>query len=333
MTVEVFTPSANSSKQLLQRMGSALASSLRHIFEQSEDWLQIDRAAKQALLQRLGNASRECPTLYALHFRLIDQINADELMVAQATINRILSLPCAAAGTQVMSLGAADAAAELSVIIPFFAESEDARFTFVKPDEAQAAPAVRQIDDALQLLKKGAPAFHAEISEIIPWIVIAAGEPTGINTNSRSSFGGASAMRAFGAVLLNAALQGTVFERALSLVHESSHNLLFAHAPKDGVVTNSPTELYSSPLRPDPRPMEGIHHATFVLARMALVAKYLLQSGLLSQVENELARKTITNARARFADGLHTLDEHAAYTPSGAQSIAEARAFMNSLQQ
>ncbi|MEH6725879.1 MAG: HEXXH motif-containing putative peptide modification protein, partial [Hyphomicrobiales bacterium] len=97
--------------------------------------------------------------------------------------------------------------------------------------------------------------------------------------------------------------------------------------------TNSPTELYSSPLRADPRPMEGIHHATFVLARMALVAKYLLESGLLSQVENELARKTITNARARFADGLQTLDEHAAYTPSGAQAIAEARAFMNSLQQ
>ncbi len=312
-------------------MSGALALSLDHIFEQSEHSLDIGQRAKEILLSRLHNGSRESPALYALHFLLINQIRRDSLTSAQATINRILSLSPADIGTVSIQLGAPEAHADLVVILPFLAEGEDARFSFVEPSARQAELALQQIDEALQMLRVGAFPFHSEIGEIVPWIVVAAGKPTEINEDPESSFGGASALRAFGAVLQNADLQDSVFDRALSLVHETSHHVLFAHSPKDGVVTNPPTELYSSPLRTDPRPMEGIHHATFVLARMALVARQLLESGLLSKQDNELARETIADSRTLFADGLETLDQYANYTPLGSQAIDEARAFMASL--
>lgn len=324
-------PTNDSSKRLIQRMSGALALSFGHIFEQSEHSLQIDEGAKKTLLSRLHNGSRESPALYAHHFVLINQIQQDDLVSAQVTINQILLLSPTDTGTLSIPLGAPKTPVGLSIILPFLAEGEDARFSFFEPKARQADLALKQIGEALQMLREGALPFHSEISEIVPWIVVAAGKPTEINEDPESSFDGASALRAFGSVLQNVSLQNSVFDRALSLVHETSHHVLFAHSPKDGVVTNSPEELYSSPLRVDPRPMEGIHHATFVLARMALVAKLLLESGLLSKQDNELARETIADSRTLFADGMETLDQHAAYTPPGAQAIAEAQAFMASL--
>jgi hypothetical protein len=46
------------------------------------------------------------------------------------------------------------------------------------------------------------------------------------------------------------------------LAHESSHNLLFGFSADESLVENSPEELFPSPLRMDPRPMDGICHAT-----------------------------------------------------------------------
>jgi len=48
------------------------------------------------------------------------------------------------------------------------------------------------------------------------------------------------------------------------LAHESAHDLLSAFAQQRPLVETRRTKLYPSPLRVDPRPMEGIYHATFV---------------------------------------------------------------------
>ncbi len=53
-----------------------------------------------------------------------------------------------------------------------------------------------------------------------------------------------------------------------ALLHETAHQLLFGLSLDQPVVENDVEERYASPLRPDPRPMDGIFHATFVCARM-----------------------------------------------------------------
>ena len=52
------------------------------------------------------------------------------------------------------------------------------------------------------------------------------------------------------------------------IVHECAHQYLFALQIFDPVVVNDNSELYDAPIRIQKRPMNGIFHACFVLARM-----------------------------------------------------------------
>src|SRR5206468_121331 len=52
------------------------------------------------------------------------------------------------------------------------------------------------------------------------------------------------------------------------IVHECAHQHLFALQLIDPVVLNDKNELFDAPIRLQKRPMDGIFHACFVLARM-----------------------------------------------------------------
>lgn len=52
------------------------------------------------------------------------------------------------------------------------------------------------------------------------------------------------------------------------IVHECAHQHLFALQLIDPMVLNPPSELFEAPIRLQKRPMHGIFHACFVLARM-----------------------------------------------------------------
>ncbi|WP_167496736.1 aKG-HExxH-type peptide beta-hydroxylase [Pseudomonas kairouanensis] len=51
------------------------------------------------------------------------------------------------------------------------------------------------------------------------------------------------------------------------IVHEATHNLLYAHWTTDPIFTNHSDTLYYTPFRRDSRPLSAIFHAMFVLAR------------------------------------------------------------------
>jgi HEXXH motif-containing protein len=59
------------------------------------------------------------------------------------------------------------------------------------------------------------------------------------------------------------------------LVHEISHLQLIALGIHDKLVLNSDVERFPAPIREDPRPMFGVLHATFVLARMVRIFRRL----------------------------------------------------------
>lgn len=62
------------------------------------------------------------------------------------------------------------------------------------------------------------------------------------------------------------------------IIHETSHLHLDTLFSLDKLILNSPEERYSAPIRPDPRPMYGIFHATFVLSRMIKLFKIISSS-------------------------------------------------------
>lgn len=55
------------------------------------------------------------------------------------------------------------------------------------------------------------------------------------------------------------------------VVHESAHNLLYAHWMQDPLFENHNDRLYPTPFRKDNRPLSAVYHAAFVLARTIYV--------------------------------------------------------------
>ena len=91
---------------------------------------------------------------------------------------------------------------------------------------------------------------------------------------------------------------------------------------------NPDDRLYPSPLRADPRPMDGIYHATYVSARLCWAMRRLSEeSGLDS--ETRMAAKTAAEADMRnFAAGHAVVVEHADLTETGQALMVEAEAYM-----
>jgi HEXXH motif-containing protein len=113
------------------------------------------------------------------------------------------------------------------------------------------------------------------------------------------------------------------------LAHESGHAILFGMSLGEQLVKNEATARYASPLRSDPRPMDGVVHATYVLARMYYTMTRLLASKLLTDEERTLATARREQHGQGFEDGLVSLDANAEWTPEGAAAFAAARGYMH----
>jgi HEXXH motif-containing protein len=93
-------------------------------------------------------------------------------------------------------------------------------------------------------------------------------------------------------------------------------------------VDNPDEELFSSPLRKDPRPMDGVFHATYVIARMHQTVSRLLNAGVLNEREREAAIADLAAHQRNFDAGDRVVRDGARLTPLGAEVIESARAYM-----
>jgi HEXXH motif-containing protein len=111
------------------------------------------------------------------------------------------------------------------------------------------------------------------------------------------------------------------------LIHESSHLLLFGLSAEGTLLNNRGEERYSSPLRADPRPIDGILHACFVASRVHLAMCRLLESGYLTKDnEQRAADRRDHNAKsARIA--LEVLNKHAKPTELGESVLGSLRSY------
>jgi HEXXH motif-containing protein len=171
----------------------------------------------------------------------------------------------------------------------------------------------QEIEAALDLLQRADPALHDEVRHLLRMIVLAAPE----SPNLDHVFNGASTFFLWGATLLNANLRRTTISLVDLLVHESSHVLLFGLGAKSALTRNSGDERYSSPLRADPRPIDGIFHACFVATRVHLAMSRLLESGALTTEQTAQAeqRRDYNGNAGRVSLGV--LDQHARLTELG----------------
>ncbi|MBV1918153.1 MAG: hypothetical protein KUG65_08855 [Sphingomonadaceae bacterium] len=141
--------------------------------------------------------------------------------------------------------------------------------TSLSGPEFSAASAL--LETALEKLRLASPVLHGEVEAIIGDIILA--QPDGTQL---LEFGGASSFALWGTFTVNAQDHDCWEQYFRTVVHETAHNVLFAIAREEPLVTDDPQERHNSPLREDVRPMDGIYHAAFVSARECLAFDSLL---------------------------------------------------------
>jgi HEXXH motif-containing protein len=125
-----------------------------------------------------------------------------------------------------------------------------------------------------------------------------------------------SSYRVLGTVFVHHdTLAGDTLRLAEVLVHETAHNRLFAGFALEPSLDAGDTQRYRTPLRPDARPILGLLHQVFVLAR--LVAFFDRARPL-----HPGAESAAREAADRLRDGHATLAEHARATPAGRELLA-----------
>jgi len=192
----------------------------------------------------------------------------------------------------------------------------------VAPSPQHVAEFHKSFDLLGRELARHLPNWWQELEALVAVILLAeSGDET-------ARFGGASAFAAWGAILINPANSRAALPLALTLIHESSHLKLFYAYLEDEIVLNGPDERYSSPLRREARPMNGIFHATFVLARMILFLSDLIRTdavpALLGTTGHDAIEADLRRLRAAFDEGYSVIAEHGVLTPKGAQILAQA---------
>lgn len=321
--LNAFVPSAERIFFLDARMRRRLADSLRHVWEQAGSYLKISPEDFQQFLSRLERQPVS-PLTFSFYFDAVLAIEENDLDRASRLIKEMFRLSDPLSGTQIAELG--DPAQD--PIARRYADfiDTDPSFKFeIFPPSAPAAQACRaQIKGAFALLDAGDPVLAAEIRALLRQIILAAGSLD----KSVMTFDGASSFMLWGAIIINANRQDGDLEMVQMLAHESAHNLLFGLSADGELVQNTADELYSSPLRKDPRPMDGIYHATFVTARMHRAVKQLLDSGTLSAPDREKALKDLEINTRLFKQGFETVRQHARLSPLGATIMQGASDYM-----
>lgn len=315
-----FAPSAERGIALDAAMHRELASSIDHLIDAcAAEAPEIARALEspRALLTA-GHSLPPCS--FGLYFQLANSLfDGDEPAARWAAVQLSAMVP-RQPGLQMLGWGSAESAALEKVLA--LRMGDDAR-QFAAVSEATAQQFAALVKEGLALLLAGAPELHGEITALLSEMLFAQA-PAG----AQMEFDGASHYQLWGLLLLNPSHHRTPLAVAEVLSHEAGHSLLFGLTIDEPLVLNDDDELFVSPLRPDPRPMDGIYHATFVSARMAWSMETLAESGLLSPADQQRARDEAAKDRANFANGLRTVKQHGRLSATGEQIMENACRWM-----
>jgi hypothetical protein len=321
--LHAFAPSAERVFFLDQRMRSRLADSIRHILAEGEGHLTVPKSPSEKFLHGLEKRPVS-PLAFSFYSDAVLAIEEDDVAQASRLLTELVSLPEPSSGLDIIELADPKQDATAERYARFLNTDPTITFEILAPAKELAARCRAQIRDAFELLDSGDPELAGEIRALLRQIVLASGS----RDRTAMTFDGASSFMLWGAIILNADRTDGAIEMAQVLAHESAHNLLFGFSADEALVKNAPEELFSSPLRKDPRPMDGIYHATFVTARMYRAVRKLLESGVLDAAGEEKARKDLAENARLFKQGIQTVQEFGKLSALGESVMRGASEYM-----
>ena len=303
-------------------MRAELARSLEAIFDRCSGLFPFKPEPIAKLIATIRSQPVR-PAVFAVYTDLVECIADSDFDQAEQLADLLLQIPQAAQRTRIVwlsddALGAGQAERHTRIV-----DDDPERRIGIKPTVSKEPPEEREsISEALDLLDMGAPDHAGEARALMREIVLVG--PGMVE----SPFGGASTPYLWGAITISVDPIESRLEAAFTLIHEATHLLLFGLNFGRPLVRNPQSERYRSPLRSDPRPMEGIVHAAYVLARIHQFAGALLSSGALTTEEQTFAEQEIARSSDGFDRVLATILKNARFTEIGGRIFGSAAAYM-----
>ena len=320
-----FEPDAARAVALDSAMSSLLRDSLGTIRDESEDIAECRVAEHLARAVKVIQAGcRPRPVLWALYAELGSAIATDDVARANAAAAAFDEALIATPAPYVSNFDDCDLGAGYAKLYGRILDDDSAKpLELVAVDINDAARARTMISDARDLLGGACPHLLSEMDALVREIVLVKGK------SGRNSFSGAATLFLWGAVFINPTSLPDRLALAEALTNEAAHALLTGLTGGVDVTVNDRANRYPSPLRMDPRPIEGIAHAAFVLARMTLMLNSLTQFQGLSKPERATVALMRASNASLYEKALVTLKAYALFTSEGEAIFSHCETYMD----
>lgn len=296
-------------------MREDLASSLQTIAHRAAARLpgdvQIEAACRNLRTHRVD------PALFAAYYTFIHHVQANDWDSAADLWRVIAARASEPARLECQPFNPLDEdAARFQVLLA--AGGQTGRL-FAAPEERDWQALSRHADNALALLEAISPAWRAEIDSLLTRIYAAVPPKDAV-----WHFSGSSSFMVWGAVFLNVQRHKDRLRVLTGLVHEATHQMLFGLSRRQPLTENPPGQRFHSPLRRDPRPMDGVYHATYVSGRICAFYALLARHEGLDEGERAGISERIERQKTRFAEGYAVVRREGRLSPLGHDLIEDA---------
>lgn len=310
-------------------MHRELGASIRHvreqIYAQARDRFGCGGARLDGIIAGLKRGAPCSPATFAHYYRLTAALLAGDDAGAARELSWLADARPWTGGMRVDGLGNPDTDAEAALYAALMAGDPTSGIGFAPPSASDRRAFDAAVRAGLDLMQRAAPALWGEFRGLVRHVIGVRNPP-----GATMQFDGGSHYQLWGALFLSVNPHVTPDAMVEVLAHESAHSLLFGLCIDETLVENPDDELHASPLRIDPRPMDGIYHATFVSARMHWAMSRLLASGLLDAAAVFRVTRARDADRSNFMAGHEVVARHGRLTPTGSALMDAALAYMRS---
>jgi HEXXH motif-containing protein len=319
-----FAPNAQRALLIDRRMNLELAASLRYVVEQVHEELDFDAPAMLRLALSIESGGRVDAEVFGWYYNLVMALLNADVDQSLKLLSKLQSAKVLQGGRCFVQLRDPAVCARSELYLGKFLESVENCMVHPPSDEV-AGQFVARFDRGLALLRRAAPELACEVDAIVHEVVPVVGD-----LSKPMQIDGGSHYQLWGALFLNTQFHPTDEAMVEVIAHESAHSLLFGFCAYEPLTRNDEDARYSSPLRPDPRPMDGIYHATFVSARMYWVMDRMLQAGVIEPERRDAVRAARDLDKRNFEAGLSVVRQHADLTDLGRNIMDGAEHYMAS---
>jgi HEXXH motif-containing protein len=321
LTLHDIRPCAQRARELRETNNRALLSSLSYVLGALSEAADVDLGPERRLVASLDPKRRISGFVFTLHDEIVHQTQGDDVAAAVATCRLLAKLEPETPDSAIAIVGGDGRdcvpPAALEVYHRVLAREYGATYgtpydgsSAANGSAAETAALLRLSMERIRILDEQ---LHEEIVALISHFVLI-----------RSDFINAgTAFPTLGCIFVSGKRDGETWVRFLEhVVHESAHHLLYQIWARHEIILNEKSGTYHSPFRKELRPLSGIYHAMYVLAR-TIYALNLLQKSSLFDTDVDRVVTHYNNAGneapfdVKFWETVATLEKHAELTPLG----------------